>query len=274
MKDERFCNQCRRMHKPRKCFVGKNVEIHPTVEINVTEELFIDDGCIILANAKIEGRSIKLGKECFLHEYSWLGGGGCFEKSASLSVGHWLHLGRFGHINFADAVKIGDQVGIGHQSSIWTHGGYLPVDKYFPHTVAPTTIGDNVWLPHAWVNPGVNIGNNVIVAAMSLVNKNIPNYCFAAGIPAKVKRTNYSISDSRPTFDYIVNWLMKHDCHVNSYNKQILSIRVNGAEFLIGIRQIIGQVSDKSRRAKDILRRIGIRFPYKEKDGRYVPWDQ
>lgn len=33
---------------------------------------------------------------------------------------------------------------------------------------------------------GIHIGNNVIIGANSLVNKNIPNNCVVAGNPAKV----------------------------------------------------------------------------------------
>lgn len=36
---------------------------------------------------------------------------------------------------------------------------------------------------------GVNIGNNVIIGANSLVNKDIPDNCVAAGNPAKVIMT-------------------------------------------------------------------------------------
>ena len=48
------------------------------------------------------------------------------------------------------------------------------------------TIGDRVWLPTASVNPGVTIGSDVVVAARSLVNHDVPAGCLAGGIPAQV----------------------------------------------------------------------------------------
>lgn len=36
--------------------------------------------------------------------------------------------------------------------------------------------------------PGVNIGNNVVIGAGSVVTKDIPDWCVAAGNPCKVKR--------------------------------------------------------------------------------------
>jgi len=52
---------------------------------------------------------------------------------------------------------------------------------------SPVSIGDNVWLgSRVMVLKGVQIGENSVVGAMSLVTKSIPANCIAAGIPAKV----------------------------------------------------------------------------------------
>jgi maltose O-acetyltransferase len=51
------------------------------------------------------------------------------------------------------------------------------------------TIGDNVWLGgNTVVCPGVHIGSNVVIGAGSVVTKNIPDWCIAAGNPCKVLR--------------------------------------------------------------------------------------
>ena len=48
-------------------------------------------------------------------------------------------------------------------------------------------IEDNVWLgDNVSVLPGVHIGKGCIIGAGSVVTKDIPPYCVAAGIPAKV----------------------------------------------------------------------------------------
>jgi len=39
---------------------------------------------------------------------------------------------------------------------------------------------------HSVIMPGVTIGENVVVGAMSFVNQDIPDNCVAAGVPAKV----------------------------------------------------------------------------------------
>ena len=53
----------------------------------------------------------------------------------------------------------------------------------------PITVGDNVWIGiNVSVLPGVTIGNNTIIGAGSVVNKNIPEGVIAAGNPCKVIR--------------------------------------------------------------------------------------
>ncbi|MDO4190909.1 MAG: DapH/DapD/GlmU-related protein [Bacteroidales bacterium] len=54
---------------------------------------------------------------------------------------------------------------------------------------APITIGKRCWLAsNVTVLKGVTIGDEAVVGAMSLVNKNIPDKTVAAGVPAKVIR--------------------------------------------------------------------------------------
>lgn len=53
----------------------------------------------------------------------------------------------------------------------------------------PITIGDNVWLGGSTVIcPGVKIGENTTIGAGSVVTKDIPPYCVAAGNPCRVIR--------------------------------------------------------------------------------------
>lgn len=53
--------------------------------------------------------------------------------------------------------------------------------------VGSVEIGDNVYIGmYTTIVAGTKIGNNVIIGANSLVSKNIPDNCVAAGIPARV----------------------------------------------------------------------------------------
>lgn len=51
----------------------------------------------------------------------------------------------------------------------------------------PVSIGDNVWIGgRAVINPGVNIGNSVVIASGAVVTKDVPDNVVIAGNPAKV----------------------------------------------------------------------------------------
>jgi len=69
--------------------------------------------------------------------------------------------------------------------------------EYYPHGKAPTAmqttnIGHDVWIGHgAYIKPGINIGTGAIVAAMSVVTKDLPAYAIAGGNPAKVIRYRF-----------------------------------------------------------------------------------
>lgn len=60
---------------------------------------------------------------------------------------------------------------------------------------APIIIQDHVWVGmNVIVLKGVTIGEGAIVAAGSVVNKDVPPYSLVAGVPAKVIKTNVSWS--------------------------------------------------------------------------------
>ena len=48
-------------------------------------------------------------------------------------------------------------------------------------------IGNKVWIGgHATINPGVTIGDHVVVASGAVVTKDVPDHVVVAGNPAKV----------------------------------------------------------------------------------------
>ncbi|MGQ5176764.1 sugar O-acetyltransferase [Bacillus halotolerans] len=51
----------------------------------------------------------------------------------------------------------------------------------------PVIIGHNVWIGgRAVINPGVKIGNNVVIASGAVVTKDVPDNVVAGGNPAKI----------------------------------------------------------------------------------------
>lgn len=86
-------------------------------------------------------------------------------------------------------VNIGDYVMIGPNSMISTVNHPLSPSGRRKHLgiAKPVSIGNDVWIGgNVTILPGVNIGNNVVVAAGAVVTKDVPDNCLIGGVPAKI----------------------------------------------------------------------------------------
>ena len=223
-------------------------QIHPTAEIGPDVE--IGDWSVIHANAIIQGE-VKIGREAWINPYAEIGGGR--RELGSLQASDFFHMGKYSFINIADSVRIGHEVGLGMWTALYTHGSYLDEARGFPNQRGPISIGNEVWLPKATVLPNVTIGDYVVIAAESLVNKNIPSGSLAGGVPAKIIK-----KDAYPKMFFTTS-----QCE----------FRIDGTIFDIKKKRIEGPVTENTEDFRDGLRRRGIRFRYYDKGGVYAPWD-
>ncbi|MFB9165058.1 acyltransferase [Arthrobacter psychrochitiniphilus] len=91
-------------------------------------------------------------------------------------------------------VVIGDDVMVATDVEIRTDDAHPIFDVITGQRVnlsQPISIGNHVWLAkRAIIFGGVSIGDGSVVGFGSLVTKDIPNNCIAAGVPARVVRKN------------------------------------------------------------------------------------
>lgn len=87
-------------------------------------------------------------------------------------------------------VVIGDDCLIGHNTVIATLNHDLAPSRRADMHPAPVVIGRNVWIgSNATILPGVTIGDNAVVAAASVVTKDVPADSIVVGSPARVVRS-------------------------------------------------------------------------------------
>ena len=88
-------------------------------------------------------------------------------------------------------VEIGNNVDMNHNFQIMTHDWASGVFRNVFHNILPSSgkvkIGNNIYFgTDVIVLKGVTIGNNCVIAAGSIITKDIPANSVAAGVPAKV----------------------------------------------------------------------------------------
>ena len=85
-------------------------------------------------------------------------------------------------------------INIGNYSYI-AYGAIILTHDFINQKHSSTYIGNNVFIgAYAVINPGLTIANNVVVAAGSIVTKDIlEENCIVAGNPAKVIKTDVAI---------------------------------------------------------------------------------
>ena len=92
--------------------------------------------------------------------------------------------------SYPDYIYIGDNVSLAGNNFVLTHSNpYIHYKNTFKSFIAPVVIKDGAWVSiGATILPGVIIGENSVVAASAVVQKDIPDGAIAGGIPAKVIR--------------------------------------------------------------------------------------
>ena len=111
------------------------------------------------------------------------------EISPNATMGNYSELGT--RCMVQANVHIGDHVIMGPDVKIYSRNHKfdrldIPIQDQGKNYYE-TYIGDDVWLgANSIITAGVKVGNHVVIAAGSVVTKNIPEYAIVGGIPAKI----------------------------------------------------------------------------------------
>jgi hypothetical protein len=144
----------------------------------------------------------------------------------------------------------------------------------YPFTKAPVTIGSHVWITaNSSVLPGVKIGSHIVIGNGSLVNRDIPDGCFAAGSPVniikeKIYPKKLDTVEKRMILkeaieEYLVLLSFKNfEAEVELLNELKIKFTVSGRETIFDCdsRKVAGNLDEFSEDFRDFLRYRGIKF--------------
>lgn len=113
----------------------------------------------------------------------------CLEIGDNVSLMDNCHLSCADLIHIGNGCLLGDNVFItdNYHGSINIDEMRIPPADRELYLGGQVHIGDNVWIGrNVCIMPGVAIGEGSIIGANAVVTHDIPQYCVAAGVPAKV----------------------------------------------------------------------------------------
>ena len=144
-----------------------------------------------LLQTKIEGSgNIHIGPKVYVNSRGWLA---CLpltgDANCRLSIGEGTYVGRFCHFYATSKIEIGKKVLIADKVYLSDNlHGYkdinIPVIDQAVEQLSPVIIKDGAWLGENVCVVGASVGLNSVVGANSVVTRDIPDYCVAAGAPA------------------------------------------------------------------------------------------
>lgn len=131
----------------------------------------------------------------------------CSTHHGKIEIGNNCKIGSGSEILCVDSVSIGDYTAVATDVTIVDNNNH-PLNPQFRLYMRTTThgsdsrswihsdhkpiiIGKNCWIgSHVRIQKGVTIGDNSIIAACSVVTKDVPANSIAAGNPAKIVKTD------------------------------------------------------------------------------------
>ncbi|MDE1853686.1 MAG: hypothetical protein KGI38_08060 [Thaumarchaeota archaeon] len=163
--------------------IGRMCKIETNLEASWrggNAKLFVMGDCSSIgSDSRVLVKEFLAGDYVVLHNHLLANGDGL------LKLGNNAWVGQNGILNANQPLSIGNNVGIGAYSAVWTHGKFgALIDGCLMHKEAPVAIEDDACIWRAVVSPGVKIGRRATVLPNSVVTKDAPAGSCFGGVPA------------------------------------------------------------------------------------------
>lgn len=185
----------RRFYRPlfkkmgRNVILGKGITLRHPGKISLGDDVAIDDYCSLDARGG-GGSSISIGDNSILSRGTILR-----TKDGSIVLARGCNIGSNCTFSSIGSLEVGENLLMGSNSHIIA-GGQHVIERADMAIIDQglasgrgVSIGNDVWLgARVTILDGVRVGDHAVVGACSLVNRDIPDYAVAYGIPARVVR--------------------------------------------------------------------------------------
>lgn len=167
---------------------GRHIILRHPHRIRIGNRVVIGDFCTLDAKGDTgEGLIIRDG--AFIGTGTIISmGGGTIEIDEGANIGSYCRIGTLGRSRIGKKALLAAYcyvVGGGHDASRTD----IPILDQPNITKGGSEVGDGCWLgARVTVMDGVKVGAHSIVGAHAVVTEDLPEYCVAVGIPAKVIR--------------------------------------------------------------------------------------
>lgn len=170
--------------------VGKNASIRYAHYLTTGKDLIIEDGAEINCLSKqgiVFGNRVTIGKNAIIRPSNIYGGA----IGEGLIVGDHSNIGPGAYIGCSGLITIGKNVMMSPGVSIYAENHNFS-DASIPMkdqgvNVSFVNIHDDCWIAsNSTILAGVTIGKGSVVAAGSVVTKDVPPYSVVAGSPATI----------------------------------------------------------------------------------------
>ena len=251
--------------------IGNNVIFGSDIEIDVRGKFEIGDNSIVGDRFKAIAEEISIG------EYFYnvptdsrgmvIGGGSSNFPYAKLKIGDGM-VCHTGHINLANEISIGNNVGLSHDVDLITHGFWHSVIEGFPRTFKEINIGNNVIV--GWktiIMSGVDISDDIVIGSHSTVTKSLSiSNSIYAGSPAKLIKeiVEPNLIEKQIILNNIIkdfNGLMEYyDVPDFNIDCEYPIIKINNLEIDVVNFSFCGEHDNLTDAFRDFIRRYGIRI--------------
>jgi len=165
--------------------------------ISVGKYKFLSFKANVYSSVRVDGKKyISVGKNSIIQRHGWLLAMKNDEYDPKLIIHQGCAIGDFSHITCVRHVEIYDHVLIANNVYI-SDNQHSYLDVVTPIRYQPVTFRKKVELGSGcWIGENAcimaSVGKNSVIAANSVVTREIPDYCVAGGTPAKVlKKYNF-----------------------------------------------------------------------------------